>query len=215
MKGSAILLLLLSSLVFSCGTGPIPQEATLAVEQEVPSAPHEANDQVETYGWTAPVETPVITSAEAPEEDVFDPNSISEEVFVAAKKDITALVVQLNRIIRDRNYNTWVTYLSDSYLQEINSRDFLDEKTEELHRRDQVVAQNLGRDPNAVPKRILRTARDYFDYVVVPSRTNDRVDDIGFISETRVRAYTIDERRGQRLVLYDLASINSKWLIVN
>jgi hypothetical protein len=203
MKESAILLLLLSFLVFSCGTGPKPPEAVSAVEQAPPSVSYETQGHVEP-----PVE--------ASGEDVFDPDSISVEVFIAVKTDITALIADLKRIIRARNYGAWVTHLADSYLGEISSSDFLEEKTEELYRRDQVVAQNMGRDPNMVVKRILRTARDYFDYVVVPSRANDRLDDISFLSETRIRAYTIDERRGgQRLVLYDLASINNEWMIVH
>jgi len=196
------ILLLLTGLVLSCGTGPKPPEASSVVEQEVPSAPYEEKGQEET-----PVETPV--------EGAFDPNSISEEVFKAAKTDITVFVADLNRIIRARNYSAWVAHLADSYFMEINSRVFLDERTEELYRRDQVVAQNTGKDPSQVEKRVLRTAMDYFNYVVVPSRANDRLDDISFLSEDRIRAYTIDERRGQRLVLYDLAHINNTWVIVN
>jgi hypothetical protein len=107
-----------------------------------------------------------------------------------------------------------VSHLADSYLKEISSRGFLEEKTEELYRRDQIVARNRGGNPNLVEKRVLKTARDYFNYVVVPSRANDRVDDISFLSETRVRAYTIDERRRRKLVLYDLVSINNEWMII-
>jgi hypothetical protein len=203
MKNKVIMLLLLSSLVFSCGTGPKPDDSSSAPEPAVSPVSSEPSE-------------PEVRKEEAPKEYVFDPNSITEEVFVAVKTDITALIADLNRIIRARNYNGWVAHLADSYLREISSSYFLEEKTEELYRRDQIVAQNAGRDPNMVVKRILKTARDYFDYVVVPSRANDRLDDISFLSETRVRAYTIDERRGgQRLVLYDLASINNEWMIIH
>jgi hypothetical protein len=161
------------------------------------------------------VEAPVEKPAEVTVEKVFDPHSISEAVFQSTKKDITAFIIELNGIIRARNYSQWVAHLAPSYFTEISSRSFLEEKTEELYRRDMALAQTLGRDPKLVEKRILRTAQDYFIYVVVPSRAEDRLDDISFLSETRVRAYTINERGGQRLVLYDLASINSNWLIVN
>jgi hypothetical protein len=40
------------------------------------------------------------------------------------------------------------------------------------------------------------------------------VDDIAFISENNVRAYTVDNR-GQKLILYDLAMIDNKWKIIN
>jgi hypothetical protein len=206
MGKKIVFLLLFSVLLFSCGTVPEPPESP-----ELPEAPSEPEVEV-----IAPYEPEYVEeSVEVSREENFDPDSISDAVFQSTKREITAFINELNGIIRARNYSAWVAHLSDSYFLDINSKKFLEEKTEELYRRDQVVAQNLGKDPNFVEKRILRTARNYFDYVVVPSRANDRLDDIGFLSETRVRAYTVDERRGQRLVLYDLAYINHKWLIVN
>jgi len=208
MEKSIVIILLLAGLVLSCGTVPTPPEASPVVEEKVPSAPPATPPPIEEKSQAEqPVETPVINT--------FDPNNVSEEVFKTAKTEITVTIFELNWIIKAKDYKAWVSHLSDSYYGEISSRAFLDEKTEELYRRDQIVAQNLGRDPNLVEKRALRTPMDYFNYVVVPSRANDRLDDISFITETRVRAYTVDERRGQRLVLYDLAHINDKWLIVN
>jgi len=144
----------------------------------------------------------------------FDPASITKERHDAAKAEVQALIADLNRIIRARNYNGWLDHLADSYLEEISSQAFLEERTEELYRRDQIVAQNTGRNPNHVQKKILRVPRDYFDNVVVPSRSNDRMDDIDFISENRVKAYTINSH-GQRLILYDLEMIANKWKIIN
>ena len=219
MVKSIVIVLLLAGLVLSCGTVPTPPEAPSPsmVEDEVLSAPvvyrapsvpiEEISQVVAPVEIEMPVETPV--------NKTFDPNNVSEEIFKAAKTEITVTIFELNWIIRAKDYKAWVNHLSDSYFGEISSKAFLDEKTEELYRRDQIVAQNIGRDPSLVDKRILRTAMDYFNYVVVPSRANDRLDDISFITETRVRAYTVDERRGQRLVLYDLAHIDDKWLIVN
>jgi len=207
MGKSVLIVLLLAGLVFSCGTGPAPPEASSVVQEEVPPAPPAPVG--EKPQAEAPVETPVNNT------NTFDPKNVSEEVFKVAKTEITVTIFELNWIIKAKDYKAWVNHLSDSYFEEISSKAFLDEKTDELYRRDQIVAQNLGRDPNLVEKKILRTPMDYFNYVVVPSRANDRLDDISFITETRVRAYTVDERRGQRLVLYDLAHINDKWLIVN
>jgi hypothetical protein len=217
MKKSMVLLLLLSGLVLSCGTGPKPEAVSLAPEQVEPEAPFIPSETAVEEVAEKPVEIPVEKPIEVPVVVVkeFDPNSVSKAVYQAAKLDITYLIYDLNFIIKHKDYNAWVAHLSDSYFEEISNKNFLEEKTEELYRRDQIVAQNLGRDPNAVEKIVLRTARDYFDYVVVPSRANDRLDDISFLSEDRVRAYTIDDRRGQRLVLYDLALINHNWLIVN
>jgi hypothetical protein len=186
------------------------------VEQSVQSTgPEEFFAPVKTIEVTEPAQSrPEQISPIKEAEHVFDPHTISNERYLATKSDIQAIVVELNRIIRARNYNAWLGYLSDSYLVLLSSRDFLDEKTEDLYRRDQIVAANTGKNPRAVEKRQMLTARDYFDNVVVPSRSNDRVDDIAFISETRVRAYTVDSR-GSRLILYDLAIVGERWKIVS
>jgi membrane-associated protease RseP (regulator of RpoE activity) len=219
MKKSIVILLLLTALVLSCGTTPKPPEASSEVEErekeeEVPSAPYEEKGQLETI-VEAPVVIEIPVVVETPVVDTFDPDNVSEEVFKAAKTEITVTILELNWIIKAKDYKAWVTHLSEPYFTEISSKAFLDEKTEELYRRDQIVAQNLGRDPNLVDKKMLRTPMDYFINVVVPARANDKLDDISFLTETRVRAYTVDERRGQRLILYDLAHIDDKWLIVN
>jgi hypothetical protein len=127
---------------------------------------------------------------------VFNPASITQEEFDTAKADIQKLVEELNRIIRAQNYNTWLTYLSVEYRNRINSRDFWNE---------------INTYPGVRVR--INSARDYFNYVVVPSRTNDHVDDIEFISQREVRAYTLGNQ-GQRLVLYDLEYINNRWMIV-
>jgi len=199
-----ILLLLLSGLVLSCGTAPNPPEMSSEAEEE--PVVQEAAIHVESPAHTD-------TAVKASEEADFDPHSISESRFETTLKDITEFISELNGIIRARNYNAWLAHLAPSYFDEINTRDFLDAKTEDLYKRDQILAQNLGNDPKKVEKRVLKTTRDYFELVVVPSRANDRVDDIIFLSDSRVRAFTVDERRGVRLVLYDLAYINNKWLI--
>jgi len=220
-------------LVLSCGTEPkkadpapvetappaaVAQPATpVAVTpppQPVQSAPPEPTTPPQEPIIPS-VETPVQTVQSAPpEEKAFDPKIITEEKFSATKADVKVLIEDLNKIIRAKNYNAWLTYLSDSYFQEISSPAFLEDRTEELYKRDQTVASNLGRDPRRVSKKILRTPKDYFDNVVVPSRSNDRMDDIDFVSENRVKAYTVDNR-SHRLVLYDLEMIDNKWKIIN
>jgi hypothetical protein len=143
-----------------------------------------------------PAQATVETPPAPPAEPVFDPSSITQEVFDTAKADIQRLVEDLNRIIRAQNYNTWLTYLSVEYRNRINSREFLNE---------------INTYPGVRGR--INSARDYFNYVVVPSRTNDHVDDIEFISQQAVRAYTLGSQ-GQRLVLYDLEYINNRWMIV-
>ena len=210
-----ILVLLFSS----CGTKPqtvdpvSPAVPAPPVEKVQPAEPVQTPPPPQPPSEPAESPPPPVQSA-APVEAVFDPGSITQEMFETTKADVQTLISDLNRIIKARNYNAWRTYLANSYFEEISSKEFLDERTEDLYKRDQIVATNLGRDPKRVQKKILRTPKDYFDNVVVPSRSNDRMDDIDFVSENRVKAYTMDSR-GQRLVLYDLELIDSKWKIIN
>ena len=220
--------LLVSAFVLSCGAVPQPVEAAPSIEVIQPAPvqstpqPVETAPVVEVVEPAAPVQN--IPPPEEPSSQVveniiyveqgFDPGNISEELFTNTKAEVQALIGNLNGIIRARNYDAWVGHLAASYLSVISSGEFLAERTEELYRRDQTVASNLGRNPNQVQKKILRTPRDYFENVVVPSRSNDRMDDIEFITENRVKAYTIDSR-GNRLVLYDLEMIDNFWKIVH
>ena len=180
--------------VLSCQTGPEP--VAPQVQEPLPLPP--------------PVEPLVTYVPELVEED-FAPVEVSQELYQTTIADIQALVGQLNGIIRARNYNSWRGYLADDYYRRISSAEFLEERTDELFRRDQIVASATGR---TAQRRVLRTTRDYFEHIVVPSRSNDRVDDIAFLSDNQVRAYTIDNR-GNILILYDLELIDGNWRIVN
>ena len=188
-------------LVLSCGSEPKPSD---------PESP----PPVVTEQPPAPVQNTPPPESSPPPEGVFDPTSISQERYRDTKAEVQALIGGLNGIIRDKKYTEWIGYLSDSYFKEISIPAFLEEKTEELYKRDQLVAASQGRDPRRIQKRILGTPRDYFDNVVVPARQNDRVDDIDFISESRVKAYTVNAK-GDRLRLYDLELIDNRWKIIN
>ena len=142
----------------------------------------------------------IITETVEPVEDVFDPLSISKEVFDTTKAYVQVLISKLNLIIRGKDYSAWVYYLGPEYHAALSSAEFLKRVSESPILKNQNI--------------ILSSLRDYFNYVVVPSRANDRVDDIEFISQNRVKAFTIDSK-GQRLRLYDLEKTEQGWKIVN
>ena len=148
---------------------------------------------------TSPEVVQVQSENEAPAVvPVFNPLEITREEFETTKADIQKLVEDLNKIIRASNYNTWLTYLTDQYRQKINSREFINDLV----------------DKYPAFKGRINNARDYFNYVVVPSRANDRVDDIEFVSKNEVRAYT-EDAKGQTVVLYRLENLDSKWKIAD
>lgn len=170
-------------------TTPAPVEAEPV--QPPPEPPPVVIEPTPVVVEPAPVE-PV------PDEPYFNPTIVSREEYDTAKSDIQTLVDDLNRIIRAGNYNTWLTYLGDDYRRRINSREFLSDLVEKY----------------PVFRGRINTTRDYFNFVVVPSRANDRVDDIEFVTKNEVKAYT-EDAAGQMLVLYFLENINGQWKITN
>jgi hypothetical protein len=164
-------------------------------EDTPPPAEVNSNNTVDT---PAPVEGTVV------ENTAFDPGSISQELYDSTKADVQKYIESLNQIIRNKNYNAWKEELSPEFFAEISSPAFLRSVSET----DAMKTRNI----------VLRTAQDYFNNVVVPARANSRVDDIEFIGQHRVMAYTIATNREgqtQRLRLYDLENIGNIWKIVN
>lgn len=178
------MLFALALFFFSCGSTP----QTESVPEEVSPAP-------------LPYEAvPAIEAPPPVQEPVFDPVSISEEVFNSTKGDVQRFIGDLNHIIRSRDYDAWRASLSDEYFDKISSSQFLAAISE------QPAMKTRGY--------VLKNPQDYFNYVVVPSRANDRVDDIEFIGQNRVKAYTVNPN-GSRLRLYDLESMENTWIIIN
>jgi hypothetical protein len=110
----------------------------------------------------------------------------------------------LNQIIRRRDYNAWKAALSPEYFNKIASAENLQQVSELPAMKTRGIT--------------LKTAEDYFINVVVPSRANSRVDDIEFIGEHRVKAFTIMTNASgeeQRLRLYDLEKTGNIWKIID
>jgi hypothetical protein len=135
---------------------------------------------------------------------VFDPSKISQDMYVSTRDDVRNFIDELNKIISKGDYNSWKAALSQEYFSKLSSPENLNLMSE------QPAMKRL--------KIVLKTAEDYFKHVVVPSRANSRVDDIEFIGENRVKAFTINTNRAgeeQRLRLYDLEKTNNTWKIIN
>ncbi len=174
---------------------PVPQEPAPVVIEEEPVEtldPPIVEEELPAVDQEA-VEDPV-------EEEPFDPKTIPQEVFDTTKSDVQALIQRLNTIIRDKDYETWVTFLGARYRAALSDNAFLERISSSTILRKQKIT--------------LRGLRDYFIYVVVPSRANDRVDDIEFIGQNRVKAFTVDSK-GRRLRLYDLEKKPTGWEIIN
>lgn len=167
------------------------------VEEKIPEVIPEKEEEADE----AVVEEPKVEITTPPADPApFDPSSITKEVFDSTKTDVQALIQRLNGIIREKDYETWVTFLGKDYRAALSDPSFL----------GRISASTVLRKQNVT----LRSLRDYFIYVVVPSRAYDRVDDIEFIGQNRVKAFTVDSK-ARRLRLYDLEKTPTGWEIIN
>jgi hypothetical protein len=205
MKWAVWILMVPLFLALSCSTeqAAVPEDQVIQVLADPPPVlpasriPEEKEEKIE----------------EKPEERPFDPQEVSQEEYDTTIQDIQEMISKLNDIVRAKNFNSWASFLADSSLEKINSREFLEEKANDLHKKNLSNAAVRGQDLSRIRKINFRGAQDYFEYVVVPSHANDHVDEIAFASQTRVTAYTRDEK-GQRLILYDLENIDGYWKII-
>jgi hypothetical protein len=134
---------------------------------------------------------------------VFDPLTITAEEKETAMEEMRILVAKINQVIRAKDYQGWVSYLADDFIAAINSPAYLAQVSESSRL---LKSQNI----------ILKTSRDYFTHVVVASRANVVVDasldDIEFLSHTRVKAFTVNDRK-QRLRLFEFVKAGGAWKI--
>jgi hypothetical protein len=186
MNGGRVKILIFgAAFAVSCGTTAPDPAATDAIDVRV----HD-DSGVEYSEYMEPVPEP--------EEYFFTPVDVTPEMYNEMKEDITGFIYELNEIIRSKNYSLWLRYLDDDYYSYISSPDYL---------------KKVSSTSIMMKKGITLTGVDeYFTYVVVPSRSSDRVDDIEITGENRVKVITVN--KGVRLRLYDLEKTKDGWKIV-
>ena len=152
--------------------------------------------------------------AEGTGEAAFDSSNVSEELRAQTLAEVRAFVDQLNTLISSKNYNGWKDALSDERFKQISSAKFLNDATEsDILKRQKIV---------------LKTPNDYFLNVVIPARSNSRVDEIEFITLNRIKVFYNQEvtRKNEnnttttetrRLRLYDLekSEDTGEWKIID
>jgi hypothetical protein len=136
---------------------------------------------------------------EPPETQAPEPQQfvVSEEVYSRTFEEIGDFIRNLNRIIRDEDFQTWLSYLSQDYIRTTSDPAFLREQSQKP-----VLKQNNVE---------LASLEDYFYRVVVPSRNQAQLDKIEFIDENHVKAISIV--RGTRVVLFLLVREQGSWKI--
>ncbi|MDR2575066.1 MAG: hypothetical protein LBC52_01330 [Treponema sp.] len=194
------LLFLLPVLFMACGTqlktanGALQQAA-----EEEPPAVMPANEELAEEKQSAAEKQPAGETARIAV-DTKKPVDLTQESYEEVLDDVKAFVDNLNMIIKDKNYYRWRSVLSEELFNEISSRDFL---------------ANASKWPSMKSRGIvLRELRDYFNYVVVPSRANSQVDKIEVVDNNRVKAFYENTRKERTELVYELAKTGDSWTII-
>lgn len=169
-----------------------PTQTAQIVDPEPQEIPEEEPKSVDE-------ETPV---EETPAEESSQDSStgeyvVSEEVYERTFDEIENLINNLNDIIKKRNFDLWETFLTDAYIAKVTD------------------PENLARISNQPTLKkysiTIQTLQDYFRYVVAPSRSNSRVDEIIFQNDNHIKAITLVN--GRRSILYYLVKVDGQWKI--
>ncbi len=145
----------------------------------------------------APQPGPEPAPTPAPEPPKKQEFTVSAEVYNRTFDEIRGVITELNTRIAKREYAGWLEHLTESYVRETSKQEYLDKWKEdpELKRRGIV----------------LKTLRDFFDYRVVPTRSNVKLDEIQFVDDKHVYAFTV--LRGEKYLLYYLVKTENGWKV--
>jgi hypothetical protein len=140
------------------------------------------------------IEPVVIDETEPVEEEIFE---VTQEIYDKTFHEINELIKHLDGIIAKKNYIEWESNLSDSYILTYSDKELLLEKSE-----SPILEMN---------DIVLESLKDYFKYVVVPSRMSLELEEIDFDDESHVTAWTIFNNNKTKL--YQLELIDGSWKI--
>lgn len=126
----------------------------------------------------------------------FDGVKITKETHAQTKSEIELVVDELNHITAKKDYNRWLSFLAPSYKEMYGDQATLKAASEAL----------------PVKGIKLKTLRDYFLYVFVPSRQNIKVDDIQFLSPTQVNVLMLHGK--DLLLVYRIENTEDGWKLI-
>ncbi len=202
MKSSGIVLLTLlcaTLLVLDSCVTPSPvapsQPGKTEVQGPLPTEP-KAQPQNPAPPAEAAKPEPVPAKPPAPAQQ-RQPIEVSKEVYSKTFSAVEKVIEDLNKIISARNFEAWKSYLTPQYTEEMSMPSTLQKLSDSpILKRNNIVLKSLD---------------DYFQYVVAPSRSNARLDDLVFLDKNTVEAIMVV--RGQRVILYQLENRDGKWKI--
>ena len=187
-------------LIVSCASSPETKPVSVAETQVNEEKPQQIQEPAVVEKPVEAVKPQVDAPKPADEEVVaqFEGVSITRKEKEIAKSEIEEVVKKLNEITAKKDYGRWRFWLSTEYKKEYSKPEVLKKISEEYS------ANLRGKQ--------LKTIEDYFYHVFVPSRQNGRVDDIAYLTPTKVQVLMMTST--QKLIFYNLEKIDDRWLLV-
>ncbi|MCR4822398.1 MAG: hypothetical protein K5873_05950 [Treponema sp.] len=183
--------LVFSAALLSCGTTKVAE----VVEEPV----QEAEPVVEEVVQELPpvVEEPVV---QAPVDDEYSRSvgdvSVSRDTFLDDKGKVLRIIKQLDGIMKDMDYKSWLPYVDDESIQYWSK------------------SSNLKAAQKRLPVKGLRlkNLQDYFKFVFVPARAGREVTEIRYISDKYIKAIQTQDDQSD-IVYYYFNKINGNWMV--
>jgi len=123
--------------------------------------------------------------------------TVTKELYDTTYQEIEGVISELNEIVRNQDFETWLNYLSDEYRKKMSDPENLLLLSESR----QLKEQNI----------VLNNIKEYFLYVFIPSRAETWLDKIEFLDAEHVKVLiTINNTP---YVLYHLVRENEAWKI--
>lgn len=176
---------------------PVAETIVVPEEEAKPVVEKKAEDPKPKNGAVA-VKEPVVSEADKEYARSVSNLSgkISKDTFMEDKKDIMQTIEELNDIIKRRDYEAWLTYVSPSSKQYWSN------------------PKNLAAVANRLPVKgiNIRSMKDYFLYVFIPARQNSKVEEIRYVSPTVTKA--VEPKEDEDLIFYLFEkSTSGDWLL--
>ena len=179
------LIVVLSAFILSCTSPPPPKAPVEQLQPKKTQAPAQQQP---------PQQQPV------PKKETKTAGfTLDKETYAKTKVDISKLIIKLNKIIESKDYDTWLSYLSKNYYDYYSNPEILKEQSESPLLKKYKIT--------------LRSLKDYFNYVVVGSRKNVRLDDIKALDADHIKAYMYIDNTP--VIIYELVKINNQWKIAH
>ncbi len=171
---------------------PAPQAAPPVVEA-APAPPPPPPPPPPAPPPAPPPPPPPPPQPEAPKQEF----AVTTEVYNRTFDEIRAIIEELNGHIERSEYEKWLGYLTENYVRETSRPEYLDKWRDDPELRRRGI--------------VLKTLKDFFVYRVVPTRSSVKLDEIQFVDDRHVYAFTV--LRGEKYLLYSLVRTDTGWKV--